>query len=299
MKKIQILMINDRVELNYLYRNNILDLLKKEFIKVYSCGLFDKKKNILFMVLKILNPKVITVSSNLKSNIFSLIFFWKRGTIILNGMGRYRHKIFLRTILLILFKLNWKKLFIIQSYADFRFFKRRFKKNFFWIPGSGGTKKKRGLKKNFLLIQRDDKIRNIFLSVNEFLKNLKSPSFFLIGCKNDNKKKIKLLFKKYKINFIKRQNPKNIFLKGGSFIQPTGYGEGFPHSLADAIVSNLDIYIHNKEFLRYGLHKLGGKKIFFSNNWSKLINREKIADEVNLNKVNKKYISLIKKSILD
>ena len=44
MKKIQILMINDRAELNNLYRTNLLDLLKKEFIKVYSYGLFDKKK---------------------------------------------------------------------------------------------------------------------------------------------------------------------------------------------------------------------------------------------------------------
>ena len=299
MKKIQILMINDRAELNNLYRTNLLDLLKKEFIKVYSCGLFDKKKSILFMLLKIINPKVITISSNLKSNIFSLIFFWKRGVIILNGMGRYRHKIFLRTILLILFKLNWKKLFIIQSYADFRYFRFKCKKNFFWIPGSGGTKKKIGLKKNFLLIQRDDKIRNIYLSVNEFLKNLKSHSFFLIGCTNKNKKKIKLLFKKYKINFIEKQHPKNIFLEGGSFIQPTGYGEGFPHSLADAIMSDLDIYIHNKEFLRFGLHKLGGKKNFFSNNWSRLIGTEKIVNEVNLNKVNKKYIFLIKRSIED
>ena len=211
MKKIQILMINDRAELNNLYRANLLDLLKKEFIKVYSYGLFDEKKSILFILLKIINPKVITISSNLKSNIFSLIFFWKRGVIILNGMGRYRHKIFLRTILLILFKLNWKKLFIIQSYADFRFFKRKFKKNFFWIPGSGGTKKKRGLKKNFLIIQRDDKIQNVYLSVNEFLKNLKINSFFLIGCKNKNKKKLNYYLKNTKLISLKNNIQKIFF----------------------------------------------------------------------------------------
>jgi len=295
MKKIQVLMINEKTELNNLYRSFLLDLLKKEFIKVYNCGLFDKKKNIFFILLKILNPKVITVSSNLISNIFSLVFFWKRGTVILNGMGRYRGKIFLRILILILFKLNWKKIFIIQSYADFRYFKLKLKKNFFWVPGSGGSKKKSGLKKNFLLIQRDDKIKNIFLSVTELLKILKSHSFFLVGCKN--KKKIKLLFKSYKINLVEWQHPNDIFLKGGSCIQPTGYGEGFPHSLADAIVSDLDIYIHNKEFLRYGLHILGGKKIFFSNNWSKLIGTKKIADHVNLSKVTQKYISLITKNI--
>ena len=187
MKKIQILMINDRAELNNLYRTNLLDLLKKEFIKVYSYGLFDEKKSILFMLLKIINPKVITISSNLKSNIFSLIFFWKRGVIILNGMGRYRGKIFLRIILLILFKLNWRKLFVIQSYTDFRYFRLKCKKNFFWIPGSGGTKKKSGLKKNFLLIQRDDKIQNVYISIIKFLKHLKNRTVFLIGC-NDKKK---------------------------------------------------------------------------------------------------------------
>ena len=58
-------------------------------------------------------------------------------------------------------------------------------------------------------------------------------------------------------------------------------------------MSVLDIYIHNKEFLRYGLHILGGKKIFFSHNWSKLIGTKKIANEVNLNKVTQKYVSLI------
>ena len=50
MKKIQVLMINEKTELNNLYRSFLLDLLKKEFIKVYNCGLFDKKKNIFFIL---------------------------------------------------------------------------------------------------------------------------------------------------------------------------------------------------------------------------------------------------------
>ena len=51
-------MINDRAELNNLYRSNLLDLLKKEFIKVYSYGLFDEKKSILFMLLKIIRKSI-------------------------------------------------------------------------------------------------------------------------------------------------------------------------------------------------------------------------------------------------
>ncbi len=297
MKKIQVLMINDKVQLNNLYRSSLLDFLKKKFITVYSCGLFDKKKNIFFILFKILNPTVIIISSNLRSNIFSLFLFWKKGIIILNGMGRNRYKIFLRIVLLILFKLNWKKFFIIQSYADYRYFRLKCKNNFFWIPGSGGVKKKSGLKKNFLLIQREDKIQNVYMSVNELLKDIKSYNIYFVG--SNNKKKIKLLFKNYKIQSIKWQHPNDIFLKGGSFIQPAGYGEGFPHTLAHAIVSDLDIYIHNKEYLRYGLHILGGKKVFFSHNWSKLVGTKKIANNINLNKITQKYTSLIIRYLQD
>ena len=40
MKKIQVLMINEKAELNNLYRSFLLDLLKKEFIKLASIDIY-------------------------------------------------------------------------------------------------------------------------------------------------------------------------------------------------------------------------------------------------------------------
>ncbi len=291
MKKTQILMINDKKILNDLYRDHLLKLLNKKFIKVFSFGLFDKKSSLIILILKILNPKTVVVSSNLRSNFFSLFFFWKKGILILNGMGRYRSKNILRLILLILFKLNWKKEYIVQSYADYRFFKLYSKKKYYWIPGSGGTEKKIGNKNNFLLIQRDNKILTVFNSICEFLDIAKNINVTIVGCNNI--KKLEFLFRGYKLNFVNYIKSKDIFLEGKNFVQPSGYGEGFPHSLSDAIVSGLDIYINNKEYLRYGLYILGGKKKKFSKNWSILMNTSQVSKQISSNVITNKYFNVI------
>ena len=291
MKKTQILMIKDKNILNDLYRNHLLKLLNKEFIKVFSFGLFDKKSSLIILILKILNPKVIVVSSNLKSNFFSLFFFWKKGILILNGMGRYRKKNLLRLILLTLFKLNWKKVYIVQSYADYRFLKLYSQNKYYWVPGSGGTEKKIGNKNNFIFIQRDNKILTVYKSICEFLDIAKNIDASIVGC--NNKKNLEVLFKGYKVNFINYKKSKDIFLEGKSFVQPSGYGEGFPHSLSDAIVSGLDIYINNKEYLRYGLYILGGKKKKFSKNWSILTNTSQVSKQISSNVITNKYFNII------
>ena len=295
MKNIQVLMINDKTILNDLYRGSLISLLKKKFSIVHSCGLFDSKKIKIFILFKILHPKVIVISSNLRSNIFSLLFFWKKGAVILNGLGTYRKTKLLRVVLLVLFSLNWKKTILIQSYADYRFFRIKSKKKYFWIPGSGGYTLKSGPKENFILISRDKKIQRVFKSTCEFLKIMKNRRITVVGC-ND-KKKLKHLFKDYKINIVDYQHYKNIFLEGGGFVQPSGHGEGFPQSLAHAIVSGLDIYIDTKEFLRYGLRSLGGEKIFISSNWCRLSGLTKIAKIINDKEIAKKYFDIISKNL--
>jgi hypothetical protein len=289
---LKILMINDTIVINNLYRSGLKSLLKKEFSKVYCCGLFDKKQGLFFAFFKILQPNVATISSNLKSNIFTLFFFWKRGCVILNGIGRYRSSKTLRIILFSLFRLNWKKIIIIQSYADYRYFKRYSSKKYFWIPGSGGNYKKSGPKGNLLLVQRDDKIKMISQSAFKLLKTIQDSRIFIVGCHDH--KMVKELFQDYKVNLVGYQRSEDIFLKGGGFIQPSGYGEGFPHTLADAIVSGLDVYIDSKEFVRYGLGRLGGGKQEISNNWYRLKGLKKIATNINSEHIVYSYMTIIK-----
>ena len=291
----EILIINDNVALNDLYRKSLISLLKDKFSAVHSHGIFDLK-SIFFILIKILDPKIIIISSNLRSNIFSLLFFWKKGAVILNGMGSYRKTKLLRIILLKLFSLNWKKIIIIQSYADYRYFRIKSKKNYFWVPGSGGINIKSGPKKNFIVIQRDEKIQRVCNSVCDFLKIIKNSRLSIVGC-NDIKK-LKSLFRGYKINFVGYQNYRNIFLEGAGFVQPSGHGEGFPHSLAHAIVSGLDIYIDIKEFLRYGLNRLGGKKKLFSGRWYILIGSTQIAKKINNKNITKQYFNIICKNCI-
>ena len=295
MKNNEILIINDKVALNDLYRRSLINLLKNKFSIIHSCGIFDIK-DFFFILFKILDPNIIIISSNLRSNIFSMFFFWKKGAVILNGMGTYRGTKLLRIILLKLFSLNWKKIIIIQSYADYRYFRIKSKKNYFWVPGSGGINIKSGTKKNFIVIQRDEKIQRVFYSICSFLKIIKNQKLSIVGC-ND-VKKLKSLFKDYQVNFVGYQNYKKIFLEGGRFVQPSGHGEGFPHSLAHAIVSGLDVYIDKKEFLRYGLNHLGGKKELFSGRWYILIGSDKIAKKINDKNIAEKYFNIISKNCI-
>ena len=295
MKNNEILIINDKVILNDLYRKSLISLLKNKFQGVHSCGIFDLK-SLCFILFKILNPKIIIISSNLRSNIFSMLFFWKKGAVILNGMGTFRENKFLRIILLKLFSLNWKKKIIIQSYADYRYFRIKSKRQYFWVPGSGGINIKSGIKENFIVIQRDKKIQRVFKSICSFLKIIKNQKLSIVGC-ND-VKKLKSLFKDYQVNFVGYQNYKNIFLEGGRFVQPSGHGEGFPHSLAHAIVSGFDVYIDKKEFLRFGLNHLGGKKKMFSGRWCILIGLDKIAKKINDKNIAEEYFNIISKNCI-
>jgi len=290
-KSNEFLVISDTNDINKLYRSELTYYLKQEFSKVYLYGLFDKN-TVLPMIAKILKLNTFIISSNLKSNFVSLMFFWKKGVVILNGIGRYRGDKVLRVTLLLLFRLNWRKAIIVQSCADYRYFRRFSLKEYYWVPGSGGRYKKFGPKKRMLLIQRDDKIQLVFHSVSKLLDSIQSKPLSIVGCQDH--EMVYGLFKDYKVNSIGRKDPEDIFLEGGVFIQPSGYGEGFPHTLADAIVSDLEIYIDSKEFIRYGLGRLGGGRKKISDNWCKLEGSKDISHVVNSDSIVASYMKIIR-----
>jgi hypothetical protein len=291
MRMQKIIMVNDTVSINRNYREKLYKRLCVEFKNVSNIGLFDDKfiSKFKFTLLTTM-PSVFIISSNLKSNIFSLIHFWTKGVVILNGMGRYRYSKILRIILIILFKINFKKIFIIQSYADYRYFNRHLSKNFHWIPGSGGVCKKIGPLQDILAVQRDDKLNLTGQNLLELSRHV-GRKINIVGCTKNTLKNFP------GFSFVGRVNPKDIFLSGGTFVQPKGYGEGFPHTLADAIVSDMKIYINSNEYVRYGLHKLGGKRTVKFKEWYLLEGANFVAQKVNEGEVVNMYFELIRSKV--
>jgi len=291
MREQKIIMVNDTEAINNIYREKLLKILRSKFKNVSSMGLFGDRfiSKVKFMLLAIFS-NIFVISSNLRSNVFSLGFFWTRGVVILNGMGRFRKSKTLRILLIALFNINYRKSFLIQSYADYRYFNRYSNKNFYWVPGSGGVCKKIGSCQSLLSVQRNDKLNLTGASLLEF-SNYIEQKVNIVGCTNESTKNFS------NFNFIGRVESKNIFLSGGVFLQPKGYGEGFPHTLADAIVSKMKIYISSSEYVRYGLHKLGGRRDVIFKGWFLLKNTNLVAQEVNEEKIVNVYLELISKNI--
>lgn len=291
MREEKIIMVNDTVSINNNYRRKLLKELCSEFKNVNSIGLFGDRfvSKAKFTLLAIFS-NVFIISSNLKSNVFSLVYFWTKGAVILNGMGRHRRSKILRILLIVLFNINYRKIFLIQSYADYRYFNRYLNQVFYWIPGSGGVYKKTGPSQSILAVQRNDKLNLTGESLLELSKYV-GQKVNIIGCTNKPARGFS------DFNFIGRVESKDIFLSGGIFVQPKGYGEGFPHTLADAIVSNMKIYISSSEYVRYGLYKLGGRKTVEFKGWYLLENTSMIAQEVNEEKIVNTYLELISTKI--
>lgn len=286
-------MINDTVALNNNYREKLIEELNNSISKVVCIGLFDK-----ISVSKILTissfflTTTFVISSNLRSNIFSMIFFWTKGLVILNGMGRHRNRKFFRFVLFMLFYFNWRKGIAIQSYADYRYFMRYSGRKYFWVPGSGGNIKSKGEIPNMVSIQRDTKINLVSQSLSLIASYYPNRTMFIIGCQNNHS-----LFLQSNIQSVGYVNSNDIFLNGGIFIQPSGYGEGFPHTLADAIVSGLVVYIDSKEYIRYGLNKLGGKRTSLFDGWSILSGAAIISETINSKNIVQMYMDIIKERI--
>ncbi len=265
-------MFNDLVRYHDKYRGPVIAALTASGYKIKLVGVLESKLRIPFMGVRVfLQKNDLVVSSNLKSNAFILLFSRSTKVVILNGFGRFRTKRKFRFILRKLLCLRGNTFAIVQNYADYRYLKRYCPSlKIEWVPGSGGTIKEKGDLKRFVIVQRDSKITSVAPSVRDFFSQLNgSASLVVVGCNNSDL--LEQLFPNISYQSVGYVDGKDIFKSGSIFLQPTGYGEGFPHTLADAIVSDLEIYISNREFIRYGLWILGAKREYIAPGWSRII----------------------------
>ncbi|MCR9519995.1 hypothetical protein NDJ08_20755 [Vibrio alginolyticus] len=262
-------LINDKSSYNNKYRSGIIDELSARNINVVSYGFFDSFMDFLKVAFFLLFSGKAYLSSNMKCNLLCLIVFWSKGTIIVNGLGRYKYNFYFRWIFSCLLFINRKrKKIVFQNYSDYRFFKLKLKLKFFWIPGSGGSVRKVGFSDDILIISRDDKLLSVYNSIFDFSKIVKNDSNILfIGC---NGKAVDKCFEDDRLIGLGIVPQCELFTKSHKFFQPRGYGEGVPHSLVDAICSGMEIYLSKKDFISFGLYCLGFRFELLSNGIGKL-----------------------------
>ena len=246
----KITLLNDKKNLNVKYRRNIINACKFDDIELNSIGICN--------ILQIINNKCnYLISSNIKANIISLLLNKNNTLIILNGLGRYRKiKIFRAILILLLTRFNGFT--IIQNYADYRYF-TRFTKNdrYRWILGSGAYKKITGTQSGPFAVTRCNKIALQKNDIESFNKHYNKP-LRIVGTKG-----LSDSFRQY----IGEVEQKNVLRYGNMYVQLSGYGEGLPHSLCEAIYNNLTICIRKKTFIQFGLYRLDFKIGCVNKDW--------------------------------
>lgn len=243
---IRLTLINDKKVLNERYRQGII----KSKHNVYSIGVFER--DFLFNIYKIFKSDII-ITSNLKANLIFLLLCPRRINFIINGFGRLHNVKLLRLIMLRLIMLRRKSRFFIQNYKYYRFL-RRFSGvgSLIHLHGSGGTARKTGKldiqDPSIRIISRKNKFR---LQYENFLKLLpKLPRPITIAGLDkisDNFDGV------HCVGYVKQSM---IFKDCNILLHLDGYGEGFPHTLADAIVSDLPVILSKKSILEFGLYKV-------------------------------------------
>ena len=276
-----ILMLNDRIIYNFRYRAPLISLLCDKGHNVEGIGVYDRGALLPLLALRLLIGRHdLVLCSNLKSNVFALLFSRRPKVIILNGFGRFRGNARIRAIVRFLLGF-WKNTFaIVQNYADYRYLRRYCPHvQMEWLPGSGGVVKTTGHARTVVTVQRDDKISAVAGNIIALLSQMQPcPKLAVVGC--ENRKQLDQLFAGIPFRASGYVDASDIFREGGTFLQPMGYGEGFPHTLADAIVSGMDVYISDIEFLRYGLSRLSAHRTTLAPGWSRLISSAELISAV-------------------
>lgn len=292
----KIFLINDYQLYNVRYRLPLVNSLRQGDFKLFEKGIFDNLAYIPFLIISLIFVRnKIIISSNIRTNIISLLFLNGKKVVILNGLGRHRDRWLLRAVLRFGINNSSKSEIIIQNYADYRFFRRFTEgKNLTWLPGSGGSQKKIGPKSNWVIVQRDDKISLVSEDLKKLFRIKKETNeISIVGCVDD--LQLMRLFAGFDFKSNGFVDASNILESGGTFVQPSGYGEGFPHSLADAIVSDMDVYISDREFLKLGFGKLSCKKKTLAPGWSQLIYKSGLSNDLSYQLVTKIILDKLEK----
>lgn len=244
--------INDKKNINNLYRKSLMEHIRKKQFDVRSVGL----KRVLH--LWFLHSKSDFIySSNLRTNLIICLLFFNNVNIILNGLGRYhRNKIF-RFIVGKLLGLGNKRVFI-QNYRDYRYFRRNFAINKTeWVIGSGASYRRKNGSDGYFNINRDNKIELCIDELKDFCNKYK-VKIKIVGIEKN--------LKNLSIQKVGIVDQSEILLHGKEFVWLGGYGDGFPHSLADVLFNQITVHISKKEFIRFGLYKLS-KTVIKRSGW--------------------------------
>lgn len=280
--------LNDSKRLNKTYRAALIHLTNAEGYEVRSVGIY----NVLdWLSIIVSGSSAIVFSSNMRANLCNLLLFWVHGVVLFNGLGRLRaHKGF-RQVILALISISRRKHVVVQNYADYRYFSRC-GISADLVLGSGGVLRDTtdGIDKPFI-VSRATKLPYSLPSAGVILKalGLQCP-LVVVGASCGDAP----AFDSAKLECVGVVGQSDIFMYGSRFLQPHGYGEGFPHSLADAIITGLPIYMEKRTYVQLGLYKLNVSWQNIGYNVGVLQISRCLTNDVGIEAVNHKYAVKIK-----
>ncbi|CAH6922502.1 conserved hypothetical protein [Vibrio chagasii] len=284
-------LLNDKADYNVNYRSGLMRELDSRELKFKNIGLFDSAFSFLYYIISLVLLDRHFISSNIKSNIVFMLFFWRKGVIIVNGMGRKRDSRLFRFCINFLFIMNFRKKIAFQNYADYRYFTFFSRRKYYWVPGSGGNTRSLGKNENIVIVSRDNKLPLIANSIDSAFSLIEGKSqVVLVGC---SKTIVRDLFHDKKAIGVGFLPQSEIFGSGYRFFQPSGYGEGIPHTLVDALCSGMQVYIYKIDYIKFGLHRLGFKYSNIDGRLLKLIYGDKQANSLREKSVSLKYLELV------
>lgn len=284
----KIMLVNDHRALNELYRADLIQQLRSEGWSPLSMGI---KTGLDILVLIFQSAKGMRfIASNLRSNLFSLVFLFGPGSLIVNGLGKWRSNRHCRRMFGFLLRHRPGVDVVIQCYADYRYFRSYFRRDVQWVCGSGGSVRYITSNNRFLLITRNGKIEAQEESLKSFfrLKKLSGANpLVVVG--------VDTLPDFMEIEGDSIMNvgriPQQKILSGGScLVIPDGYGDGFPQSACDALVSGGAIFLPKKLYVRFGLYKLHLTKVFSEGDWLYCKSNSESVKYFAVDDVSKRYI---------
>lgn len=285
-----VVFLNDHASYNVRYRSGLMDAVTKHGFAARSIGLFDGATSLIISATYIAFSSCKVISSNLRANIFFLLFFWRGGLVILNGLGRYRHNRTARFLMIFLLKVNLKKKVAVQNYADFRYFRRFSVDGVSWVPGSGGSCRQTLNNDGVFLVSRAEKLKLQCASVFSAMCALAVDSISVVGVERDSDND----FSSFGLDCLGYVEQDEIFHFGQVFLQPEGYGEGIPHTLVDALCSGLSVIITKRDYLRYGLSEVGVGFTAIKDGWVNLVYEpSEVCWFLGVEGVNKRYVELL------
>ena len=250
MRSSTIYFISDSEKTIRLYRTELLEQLRiKHDVNLVFIGQWIKLIRLCFQ------RNTFVISSNLRANLLTLLFPFTRKVVILNGLGRFKTSRLFRRFLIILLNSQKNISLVCQNYQDYRYFRRASKVSITFIMGSGGVSfnRREGGEKFVqdepsIVVSRDSKIDLQIDCIREYLR-LDSRKLLVIGLADTS------LVSIVGASACGWLNREQIFSSYRRIFHPSGYGEGFPHVLADAFCNGFEVTISKRDYINYGLYK--------------------------------------------